>query len=538
MPDTRADRVHALYRIRGGPGEARALARSIAIEQTVEVPEALLPPGSAPANLVGRVESVEADRETAGASRAAISYPAELASDLFGLLNVAFGNASMLRGVRLVDLTPPDSLLEALGGPNHGVIGIRRQRGVLGRPLLATAVKPRGLPVPELAAIAEAFARGGGDLIKDDQNLTDDFEAFRDRVSACAEAVDRGNQASGGRTLYLPHAGAPADRIERYVEFVAEAGLPGVLVCPMLVGLDAMRSLSARYPLIFMAHPSLSGPFTHEGSGGMDAGVLLGTLFRLAGADISVFPDRGGRFRYPESACSSITRKLRRPLGALARAWPAPAGGMSLPEVPAVAQRYGADSVLLIGGALLTHPAGVETGTRELVEAIRAEFPEVAVDPEQQARAEIPEPRRLTFLGEGRWKGRSSSPYKDGRDLSFRGVRRVELVGRFGERTRCDLRYFEVEPGGYTSLERHVHTHVVIGARGEGVLRLGDRELPFGPLDVATVGPLEEHQLSNRTGGPFGFFCIVDHERDRAIRAPGPRSGADAEREELAAVSD
>ena len=533
-----SDRVGAVYRIPAAPRGAEALARSIAIEQTVEVPEALLPAGSAPANLVGRVESVEADLEQPDASRAAISYPGELAQDLFGLLNVAFGNVSMLRGVRLLDLTPPASLLEALRGPNHGVHGVRRQRGVLGRPLVATAVKPRGLPVEELAAIAEAFARGGGDLIKDDQNLTDDFEAFRSRVFACAEAVDRGNQATGERTLYLPHAGAPADRIERYVEFVAEAGLAGVLVCPMLIGLDTLRSLAARYPLIFMAHPSLTGSLTHAGPGGMDPGVLLGTLFRLAGADISVFPDRGGRFRYPEAACRSITRALRRPLGSAARAWPAPAGGMSLREAPEVARRYGADSVLLIGGSLLTHPAGVEAGTRALVAAVRGEFPEVAVEPETPARKEPPEPRRLAFLGAGQWDGRTSSPYKDARDLAFRGVRRVELVGRFGERTRCDLRYFEVEPGGYTSLERHVHTHIVIGARGEGVLRVGDRDMPLCPLDVAMVGPLETHQLSNRTGAPFGFFCIVDHERDRGIRAPGPEAAAASRRETLAGVTD
>lgn len=516
MPD---GRVHALYRVPAEPGEAQALARSIAIEQTVEVPEALLPPGSAPAALTGRIESVERDPEQPGCSRVGISYPEALAGDLFGLLNVAFGNVSMLRGVRLLDLSPPASLLASLRGPNHGVTGVRRRRGVFGRPLLATAVKPRGLPVRELAALAEAFARGGGDLIKDDQNLTDDFEAFRDRVFACAEAVDRGNQATGGQTLYLPHAGAPADRIERYVEFAAETGLPGVLVCPMLIGLDSMRSLAERYPLIFMAHPSLSGSFTHAGPGGVDPGVLLGTLFRLAGADISVFPDRGGRFRYPEAACRSITGKLRDPLGGLSRSWPAPAGGMALGEAPEVARRYGPDSVLLIGGALLTHPEGVEAGTRALVEALRDEFPERAAEPVAPSRPAPARPRRLAFLGEGQWEGRTSSPYKDARDLAFRGVRRVELVGKFGERTRCDLRYFEVEPGGFTSLERHLHTHLVIGARGEGVLRLGDRDFPLRPLDVATVGPLETHQLSNPTGRPFGFFCVVDRDRDRPFRA-------------------
>ena len=61
--------------------------------------------------------------------------------------------------------------------------------------------------------------------------------------------------------------------------------------------------------------------------------------------------------------------------------------------------------------------------------------------------------------------------------------------------------------------------------------------MPLCPLDVAMVGPLETHQLSNRTGAPFGFFCIVDHERDRGIRAPGPEAAAASRRETLAGVT-
>ena len=117
------------------------------------------------------------------------------------------------------------------------------------------------------------------------------------------------------------------------------------------------------------------------------------------------------------------------------------------------------------------------------------------------------------------WSGRPSSPYKDARDLAqdlaFKGVRRVELVGRFGEHSRTDLRYFEIEPGGYSSLEKHLHTHIVIGARGRGVLVLGSRRETLAPMDVASIGPLEVHQLRNESSEPFGFFCIVDHDRDR-----------------------
>ncbi len=521
-PTGPADRVRAVYRLERPLAEAEDLARALAIEQTVEIPDAIIPPDirERVVGVVERVEEVESGDGDGGAvCLATVSYAPELAGDLFSLQSVAFGNASMYPGARLVDLRPPATLLGALRGPGHGIAGVRRRRGVLGRPLLATALKPRGASHEDLARIGYAFARGGGDLVKDDQNLVDSFETFRERVRISSEAVDRANQETGDACLYLPHIGGPVEELERRVEFVAESGIPGALVCPMLIGLDAVRRLAATWPLIFMAHPSLTGALTHGDGQGIDHGVLLGTLFRLAGADISVFPDAGGRFGYPASACESITRRLREPLGGLLPAWPAPAGGMAFGEVADVAGRYGADSALLIGGSLLAHPEGVEDATRALLDRLREDFAEVAIPPERTAETDTPEPRRLTFR-EWNWEGRASSPYKDALDGGFQGVRRVELVGKFGERTRCDLRYFEVAPGGHTSLERHVHTHIVIGARGEGVLALDGRRLPLRRLDVACVRPLESHQLRNETAEPFGFFCVVDHDRDRPLPAP------------------
>jgi ribulose-bisphosphate carboxylase large chain len=115
-----------------------------------------------------------------------------------------------------------------------------------------------------------------------------------------------------------------------------------------------------------------------------------------------------------------------------------------------------------------------------------------------------------------RWDGAPDEAYKSSGE-SFRGVRRVNLAGMRGEHARFHLRYFEVEPGGFTSRERHRHEHVVVGLRGEGEIRIGDewQALHFG--DVAYVPPETVHQLRNRTGEPFGFLCLVDAERDRAV---------------------
>ena len=54
---------------------------------------------------------------------------------------------------------------------------------------------------------------------------------------------------------------------------------------------------------------------------------------------------------------------------------------------------------------------------------------------------------------------------------SVSDILRTELVGKNGESCKFHVRYFEVAPGGYSTLEKHVHEHVVIPLRGKGVVR-------------------------------------------------------------------
>lgn len=115
---------------------------------------------------------------------------------------------------------------------------------------------------------------------------------------------------------------------------------------------------------------------------------------------------------------------------------------------------------------------------------------------------------------ECRWTGVNIDRYKkvDGGWLS---ITRQFLVGNKGESPKFHLRYFEIAPGGYSSLETHRHEHVVICARGKGRVRMGDKSYMLKDLDVAYISPNTEHQLLNPYQEPFGFFCIVSAKRDR-----------------------
>ena len=105
------------------------------------------------------------------------------------------------------------------------------------------------------------------------------------------------------------------------------------------------------------------------------------------------------------------------------------------------------------------------------------------------------------------------------RRASREGVRRngkrTQILGDYQASIKYFSRYFELAPKGFTSLEKHMHTHTIVCVRGEGVLLKGDERTPLKPFDVAYVDALEVHQLHNEQPDPFGFFCIVDHQRDR-----------------------
>jgi ribulose-bisphosphate carboxylase large chain len=133
-----------------------------------------------------------------------------------------------------------------------------------------------------------------------------------------------------------------------------------------------------------------------------------------------------------------------------------------------------------------------------------------------------PSGSRVVRLGPGfRWQGVAASDYKQSAE-HHRGVTRIGLVGDHGEATGFHLRYFEIAPGGFSSLEHHSHEHAVVVLRGRGQVRLGDaaHDLAFG--DTVYVAPHEVHQFRNTSDAePFGFLCVVDAERDRPVVVPG-----------------
>jgi ribulose-bisphosphate carboxylase large chain len=152
----------------------------------------------------------------------------------------------------------------------------------------------------------------------------------------------------------LPHISAPANEIFQRARLARNEGAGGLLICPGLVGWDAMRHIADddEVALPIMSHPALLGSWTMHASDGISHHALYGQIPRLAGADAVIFPNYGGRFSFSEEQCQEIISGTEVDMQSIAPIYPAPAGGMTLARVPELCRFYGRQSVLLVGGDL------------------------------------------------------------------------------------------------------------------------------------------------------------------------------------------
>ncbi len=124
-----------------------------------------------------------------------------------------------------------------------------------------------------------------------------------------------------------------------------------------------------------------------------------------------------------------------------------------------------------------------------------------------------------------RWNGVALLAYKDEGSAPFKAITRQVLFQR--PELGCELRYFEMEPGGHSTLERHEHVHAVMIFRGQGTCLVGGEVREVTAPDLVFIPPLTWHQFRASKGEPFGFLCMVNATRDKP-QLPTP--------EELAAL--
>jgi len=348
--------------------EAEKKAGDIAIEQSAELPYETIP--AELKTFVGQVSMLKQVREKRWES--SIRFKTELvAGDPLQFLNVIFGNVSIKPGIQLTDLDR-SYLSELFPGPAIGIQGIRDRLDALGRPLSCTALKPLGSSAENLAGLAEQFASGGIDIIKDDHGLANQpMATFKSRVDECVRAIQKGMQLSGKKTLYFPNITGTPNQVMRRVQIAEQLGADGVLISPQITGLNSLIDIArSQTGLPVMAHPAFSGPYTIHKNSGFVPAIFFGVLWRAFGADCIIYPNTGGRFSYTLEECLNINMECRSRDLNLCTALPVPAGGIDRNSLPHWIEKYGENTLFLVGGSLYQHPEGLFVAAQEFQQTL------------------------------------------------------------------------------------------------------------------------------------------------------------------------
>jgi len=324
-----------------------------------------------------RVKAMEASVTTIrrGRNRAlvtihVVSEPIESA---YGLILSIAGEISCLnamRTIQLVDFDLPPRLAKILGGPRFGAEGLRRELGILNRPVFVSVVKPsQGLTPKEFGNLAYECFVGGIDVCKSDELLQERREDYLARIRACVEAARRAEAETGEPKRFMVHAVGPADQLVSLYEAGVEAGAGIAMCAPAAAGFPQFHALAALGRVPLMAHMAMSGWLWQRH--GMSV-TAWAKFVRLFGADVVLYPALQGSLKATKDDVETIRRVCAMKLDELRPSFPAIGGGQHAGTMEAHAKLFGRDFIFLCGGGVVGHPRGARSGARSIRQAWEA----------------------------------------------------------------------------------------------------------------------------------------------------------------------
>ena len=104
------------------------------------------------------------------------------------------------------------------------------------------------------------------------------------------------------------------------------------------------------------------------------------------------------------------------------------------------------------------------------------------------------------------WEGIEIHEYGD---EEFKGATRQVIIGPQDNAPNFAVRYFRLEPGRHSNLERHPHEHGVVILHGRAQLQLNEEFFEVEPLDAIFISGNDLHQFTVIGKEPLGFLCVV-----------------------------
>jgi ribulose-bisphosphate carboxylase large chain len=292
-------------------------------------------------------------------------YLSVVAGNLFGL--------SALKKVRLLDVIFPQSLVSAHRGPRFGIKEAREILGVFDRPLVGTIIKPKvGLNPKETAEVAGQAVRGGLDLIKDDETLTDQsFCPMDERVEAVMAELSKVEDETGKKAFYAVNVTSGAEEILERAEEVIDRGANMVMIDVLTSGFSALEVLSRGVRVPVHVHRTMHGAFTRDRRHGISM-VPISRLVRMAGGTNLHTGSYLGKMAGDREENDQCRDALRDEWYGLSPVFPVASGGLHPGNVRPNLDGYGTDCIVQAGGGVHGHPRGTTGGAMAMVQAVEA----------------------------------------------------------------------------------------------------------------------------------------------------------------------
>ncbi|RLM94858.1 type III ribulose-bisphosphate carboxylase [Halobellus sp. Atlit-38R] len=294
------------------------------------------------------------------------------------ILSCIAGNIMGMKAVetiRLLDCEWPEGLATSFAGPQFGSSVRQDIFGVDDRPILATVPKPKvGLSTEKHAEVGYEAWTGGVDLLKDDENLTDQaFNPFHDRLVESLAQRDRAEDETGEKKSYLINVTADTNEMLERVDQVAAEGCEYVMVDVITTGWAAVQSVRERCEelgLAIHAHRAMHAAFDRLPNHGVSMRVLA-QIARLVGVD-QLHTGTAGLGKLANEDTVGINAWLRDDLYGLNDVLPVASGGLHPGLVPDLLDATGTNVCVQAGGGIHGHPDGTHEGAKALRAAVDA----------------------------------------------------------------------------------------------------------------------------------------------------------------------
>jgi ribulose-bisphosphate carboxylase large chain len=309
-----------------------------------------------------------------------VAYPDALFEDgsMPQVLSCIAGNIMGMKAVeriRLLDCDWPEPLTTSFPGPQFGS-DVRNEIFDAGdRPLTATVPKPKvGLSTEQHAQIGYEAWVGGLDLLKDDENLTDqDFNPFADRLTQSLAKRDDAQDETGEKKSYLVNITADTNTMLERADMVAEQGCEYVMVDVITTGWGAVQTVRERCDelgLAIHAHRAMHAAFDRIPTHGVSMRVLA-QIARICGVD-QLHTGTADLGKLENEDTAGINEWLYSDLYGMNDVLPVASGGLHPGLVAELIDREGTNICIQAGGGVHGHPDGTRAGAAALRQSVDA----------------------------------------------------------------------------------------------------------------------------------------------------------------------